>query len=95
MIRIVPGDIVEYEEPARIYHRYLVLEILKEDEQSIQCQCLVYTGSGCSIIPYTICKHDNYQRTKVIGHINILLLSEASTVKYDFQIKYELLKTYW
>lgn len=95
MIRIVPGDIVEYEEPARIYHRYLVLEILKEDEQSIQCQCLVYTGSGCSIIPYTVCKHDSYQRTKVIGHINILLLSEASTVKYDLQIKYELLKTYW
>lgn len=92
MIRIVPGDIVEYEEPVRIYHRYLVLEILKEDEQSIQCQCLVYTGSGCSTIPYTVWKHDSYQRTKVIGHINILLLSEASTVAYEFQSAYELLK---
>lgn len=94
MIRIVPGDIVEYEEPVRIYHRYLVLEILKEDEQSIQCQCLVYTGSGCSTIPYTVWKHDSYQRTKVIGHINILLLSEASTVTYEFQSAYELLKEY-
>lgn len=94
MIRVVPGDIIEYEEPVRIYHRYLVLEILKEDGQSIQCQCLVYTGSGCSTIPYTVWKHDSYQRIKVIGHINILLLSEASTVIYEFQSAYELLKEY-
>ncbi len=94
MILVVPGDIVEYEEPARIYHRYLVLYILKEDEQSIQCQCLVYTGSGCSIIPYTVWKHDSYQSTRVIGHINILLLSEASTVAYEFKSAYEFLRDF-
>ena len=76
MIRIVPGDIIEYEEPVRSHYRYLVLKILKEDEQAIQCQCLVYTGSGYSTIPYIVWKHDSYQRNKVIGHINILLSNE-------------------
>lgn len=75
MIRVVPGDIIEYEEPVRIFHRYLVLEILKEDKQSIQCQCLVYTGNGYTTTPYIIWKHDSYQRITIIEHIDVSKLN--------------------
>ena len=71
MIRVVPGDIIEYEEPVRIFHRYLVLKIVREDEESTMCDCLVYTGNGYVTVQYIIWQHDSYQYTTIIGHIDI------------------------
>lgn len=53
-MQISPGDIIQYEEPVRIFHRYLVLKIVKEDEESIMCDCLAYTGNGYTTVPYVV-----------------------------------------
>lgn len=74
-VQINPGDIIQYEEPVRIFHRYLVLKIVKEDKESIMCDCLVYTGNGYTTVPYVVWKRDSYQYTTVIDHVDISKLN--------------------